>query len=337
MAKKASTPASQTADASHRIVVLVGKELFLQTEHVARLREHLNAAFGDVETVRFDGAATPAADVLDECRTFGLVQQHKLVVVDNADQFVKEANRPLVERYAQSPCENATLVLRCDKWNKGNLDKQIGAVGVFVKCEPVEPDKAAMWAVARCRKRYERDLQPAAAQALVERLGTDLGRIDSEVAKLTLAVEAGRPITREDVGEHVGLTREEEAWGVQRTLLSGDPQAALRHLRLILDNSRRDAHIPVGFAFMDLARKLHGASRGLRQGAREWDLAGPLKLWGDSKEAVLGAAKRIEPARAAGLLAATVQADVKAKTGVGDPVRTLEALALRFTAAARGR
>ena len=45
--------------------------------------------------------------------------------VDNADQFVKEANRPLVERYAEHPTENATLVLRSDKWNKGKLDAMI--------------------------------------------------------------------------------------------------------------------------------------------------------------------------------------------------------------------
>ena len=28
------------------------------------------------------------------------MQQHKLIVVDNADQLVKEAARPLMERYA---------------------------------------------------------------------------------------------------------------------------------------------------------------------------------------------------------------------------------------------
>lgn len=343
VAKKSVPSGPLTADC--RIVVLAGKEAFLQGEYTAQLRELLGAKFGEVDTVRFEGAAAAMADVLDECRTFGLMQQHKLVVVDSAEQLVKEDNRPLLERYASAPSENATLVLRTERWYPGKLDKLIEQVGTILKCDAVSAQTAASWAVKRAEKRHGAKLTPEAAATLVDRIGTDLARLDGELTKLALAAGAGlkdggrdaRPtqdavsISMRDVVDLVGETREEEAWAVQETLLSGDPEASVRHVRMILDNSRRDAHVPLTWAMVDLARKLHAASRGVREGMNPFALGNKLKLWPeDRREAVLAAARRAEPRRFAGLLKTAVEADARGKSGLGDPDRTLERLALAF-------
>jgi DNA polymerase III subunit delta len=337
VAKKASTPAAPLT-AQTRIAVLAGKEDFLQSEHTARLRELLEAAHGEVDTVRFDGLTTSIADVLDECRTFGLMQQHKLIVVDHAEQLVKEDNRPLMERYADAPSETATLVLRCERWFPGKLDAKIHAVGTIMPCDHVTPAMAATWGIKRCEKRHEAVLERAAAEMLVDRIGVDLGRLDSELAKLAVAAAAaqgeqgGKPnITPAFVEMMVGLTREEEAWAIQETLLQGDPVTSLGHLRAIMDASRRDAHIPLSWAMLDLARKLHAASRGLREGANPWELGSKLKLWPEHrKEAVFAAARRVPPERLARLFRAAVEADMRQKSGFGRPERTLEMMAVRF-------
>jgi DNA polymerase III subunit delta len=333
VAKKAAPSSPLSADC--RIVVLAGKEAFLQGEYTAQIREMLAKKFGEVDTVRFDGAAAAMADVLDECRTFGLMQQHKLVVVDSAEQLVKEDNRPLLERYAAAPSENATLVLRTERWYPGKLDKLIEQVGTILKCEAVGAQTAASWAVKRAEKRHSATLAPEAAATLVARIGTDLARLDGELAKLALAAGAAEgksvSISMRDVTDLVGETREEEAWAVQETLLSGDPDASVRHVRMILDNSRRDAHVPLTWAMVDLARKLHAASRGVREGMNPFALGNKLKLWPeDRREAVLSAARRAEPRRFAGLLKTAVEADARGKSGLGDPDRTLERLALAF-------
>lgn len=331
--KPASAAASGPLTAEHRIVVLVGKDPFLQGEYTAALKEALIKQHGEIDTFRFDGPATTAAAVLDECRTFGLMQQHKLVVVDAADQLVKEENRPLMERYAAAPCESATLVLRCDKWNKGKLDALIEAVGVIKQCEALTAQQAAAWAGKRCQKRHNATIQPVAARMLVDRLGTELGKIDMELAKLAAHVgsEPGKPgtITTEAVEQMVGMGREEEVWVVQSTLLSAGPEQALACIRDALDVSRHHPTL-VTYACLDLARKLHGAARGLKAGANPWQLAGKLRLWGDSKDAILAAAGRADPVRMSALFREAVEADRRQKTGQADPVRSLEALALRF-------
>lgn len=353
VAKKpeSSTPLS----AEHRVVVLIGKEPFLQGEFTAQIRELLTKAHGEIDVFRFDGSSASAAEVLDECRTFGLMQRHKMVVVDAADALLKGADdddggrsrrrggRELFEEYAAAPCEAATLVLRCEKWNKGKLDGLIENVGVIRHLEAPTPAVAASWAIKRAQKRYGATLERDAAALLVERLGTELGRLDTELAKLALmslgedAKENANPtITADLVRGVVGLSREEEVWSLQTVLLQPSRVAVLTRLHEALDVS---GHHPtlVTWACVDLARKLHGAARGLRAGENPWALARTLKMWGSAQEAVMAAARKADPARLSGLLKAGVEADWRQKTGQTEPRRALEMLALRFPEALAGR
>jgi DNA polymerase III delta subunit len=127
----------------------------------------------------------------------------------------------------------------------------------------------------------------------------------------------------------VGFAREEKFFAIQASLVAGDAGAALAHLRELVEVSRQDP-VPLNWAYIDLARKLHGASVGLAAGENPYALAGRLKLWGPQQEAVFKAARKIRPDRAAELFQAAVETDVKLKTGQGDPVVNLEVLTLRF-------
>jgi DNA polymerase-3 subunit delta len=333
-----------TLDASTRVAVLHGPDPFLKDLHTQRLREALEAAHGGatgVEVVRFDGASATMADILDECRSMGLMQQYKLVVVDAADLLLKNdedaapssrrSNREILQGYAEAPVEEATLVLRADRWYPGNLDKAVAKVGVVMKLEPPSPSEAMQWAIGRGKKRHSANLTPEGAAVLIEAVGPDLGRIDTELAKLALA-SPGEPITPEQVRELVGVTKEEEMWSIQRVVVSGDTPAALRRLRDLLEISRVDP-VPLTWAYIDLAKKLHGVVRGVRQGDNPGNLARQYKLWPPMSEMVFSAARRLTPETAAGLLQAAIDADHKQKTSAGDAVRLLESLTLRFTAA----
>lgn len=353
LAKKPDTSAPLSAE--QRLIVLVGKEPFLQGEFTSQIRELLTKAKGEFDTFRFDGLAASPAEVLDECRTFGLMQGHKLVIVDNADALLKgsdddaggsaggpgrrakRSGRELFEEYAASPSDAATLLLRCDKWNKGKLDGLIEKIGTIKHLEPPTPAVAVTWAIKRTQKRHDATLERDAAELLVERMGTQLGCLDTELAKLALMALADKPkpdtpptITRALVQEIVGMSREEEVWVVQTALLSPSRAAVLARLHEALDVS---GHHPtlVTWACVDLARKLHGASRGVRSGDNPWSLTKTLKLWGAAQEPILAAARRTDPHRLAGLLKSAVQADWKQKTGQSDPQRALESLALRFS------
>lgn len=336
MAKRTSTTAAKIPASDDAVVALVGKEIFLRTEHTAALKAALENAHGQVDVVRFDGDSASAAEVLDECRSFGLLAGHKMVVVDESDRLLNTESRPLFERYCESPCEGATLVLRAEKWNRGKLDKLIDAAGSFVKCDAVDDAKATAWAGRRCAQKHGHPIEGDAARALISKLGTDLGRIDAELAKLAAGIEDDLPITRAHVVELVGQTREEELWSVQAEILSGDCERAIGYVRRLLDGAPRDAAVPVTFACVDLARKLAGLSAAKAQGRDARSAAKDLKIWGPGQQEMLRAAGRMSPGEAQRLLARAIDADAAQKSGLGRPDRVLERLALRMTRACAG-
>lgn len=341
MAKKQSGQ----PDASHRVVLLSGPNQFLAMEHTASLREKLVAAHGDVQTMHVDGKTARMADVLDECRSLGLMQQHKLVVVDNAEELVKEANRPLMERYTQAPADGATLVLRATKWYKGKLDEMIAAVGIAVECGDVSEELAARWIPQRAQKRHNATIDDDALRALLERVGPELGRLDSELGKLAASAgvgsgqsdgaKAGEPgktvrITLKLVDELVARSREESAWDWQSVLLTGSARASLEQLRSLLDVSREPAQV-LWWACVEMTRKLQVISLGLKAGENEFGLSKSLKLWGASAGAIVAAGKRMGPAEARRAMTAAVDGDSRYKSGLGDADRGLEMLTVTLT------
>lgn len=320
-----------TLDASTRVAVIVGPEAYLRAERLGELRRALVEEHGQegVEVVRFDGESAAAADVLDECRSFDLMGRHKLVIVDNADKFAAGDNRPLLERYASSPVDNAALVLTGPKWNKGkHLDEAIGKVGAFVVCEPLGDRDAAQWAVRRCRDAHGAALEPGAAAALVQLLGPDLGRIEAELSKLALVPEDGR-VTEAMVRAAVGKSREEEVWGIQRALASGAPAEALAAVLEAMDVSGHPATL-VRYNEIDLARKLHALARIGESGGNAFGAMRALRVFSNQEE-TLRAAQGMGSASARRLLRWTLDMDARVKTGRADDRTSAERLALGFS------
>lgn len=315
-----------------RVVVLKGKEAFLRAEHTSAFKEKLVASVGDVDTFLFDGEKDEAADILDECRSFGLMSGHKLIIVDNAEAFVKDTNRSLVERYVQAPNDEATLVLRTEIWRGGKLDKMIAEVGTIVECNQVTPEQAMKWSRLRARKRHGAELEEKAAWMLIDRFGPDLGRLSAEVAKLAVAsgsrASGGGVITPAIVMEMCAGSREIEPWAVQQPMLSGDAEFTLASLRRILDNAPRDAHVPVAMACAQLAANLHAVGRSSR--AEQGAVGKSRKLWGDRLFPIADKAARADAETLRSLLNAALDTDAKGKSGGGTPVIDLEALAVRF-------
>ncbi len=339
-------PRATTTPPAPPIAIFHGPERFLQLHHTQALRERLIAQHGEVAPFIFGSGSAPV-DILDECRALSLMQTHKLVIVDSADALLKSADddadasapafrgtttrsaRELFEAYAASPDSSATLVLRAPTWRPGRLDKAVVASGgIVIKCEELRDDAAAAWAVERA-PHHKATLDRAAATRLVDAVGPDLARLDTELAKLSLVRPDGQ-ITTDVVRQFVGLSREEDFWEIQGSLLSGDAPRALGHLRELLDVSRHDP-TPLLFTYCDLARKLHGASAGLANRENPAAITGRLRLWGPAASTILEKARAVPPHAAASLLAEVVDGMVRQRSGLGDPEHILEALTLRFS------
>jgi len=353
-------------------VVLHGPEQFLQAILTERLKEELEASLGEIEVLRFDGRAASVLDVLDECRSFGLMQQHKMVVVDDADTWIAEKNEPqreeesggkaegaesgqrrkipkreLLARYVAAPTESTTLVLRASTWIPGKLDEPIKKVGVQRECKELTENEAAKWVRDRCRSKHGRSIEDEAIRELIARAGTGLGKLDAELAKLSAVDAEGGAIKADLVRQLVATTRAEKAaWSIQsrfvRVLSAEDEkdrraavEDTLQHIEELLTRSNVDV-VPIRWAMTDLLRKLLIASRLAAEGANEWAISKQAKLWGETRDPIVSAARRLPPSRAATMLREAVEADFRGKSSQGDRELGLEMLTIRLAEMARG-
>ena len=98
MAKRSGSTSKSTGDitGSTTLALLLGLDLGLQYERLAEIKKTLEAAHGELEHFRFDGATATPAEVLDECRSFGLISGHKLVGGGDVHTFFEDllAGRP---------------------------------------------------------------------------------------------------------------------------------------------------------------------------------------------------------------------------------------------------
>ena len=331
-------------DPSMRIVVLHGKEPFLISEASRRYTDLLREAYGDVARFDFDGETAEIADVLDELRSFALFEPHKLVVVDSADKFLAESDalkdgskpakrqlscRRILEAYAEKPVEQASLLLRADFWRAGKLDKLVAKVGAVRKYAPLKEAEAVKWCVEACPGRHGAKIDRAAARLLVERVGTSLARLDTELAKLG-AFSGSETIGLDEVRELVGRSREEQAWALQSAIMSGSAAEACTKLRELLEISRIDETL-VSWAITDMLRRIHTASQLIRQGVGEQSFRQSLRLSWPPGDRMLEVARRAEPRRIAELFNEAVSTVYRTRSSFGDRERNLEVLTVRVT------
>jgi DNA polymerase-3 subunit delta len=339
--KKVASPRGRKPglDATTRIGVLYGSEPMLKRQYIEQLVGVMRAAHGDVATINFNGEEAELADVLDELRSYGLMQQYKLVIVDEADQFVMRY-RDAMLRYAAAPVDHGTLVFRSVRWNRGKLDAAIKKVGCLIKCEPLTRPEASKWLISRTEAEHGRKINSETAMLLVNRLGVDLMRLDAEVAKLVLLLDDQQPITRELIDEVVGRGSDDQAWAVQQQLMvaltksARSPSvhgasrsgagAALATIHNLIDVAGQP-DILVAYFVADMIRKLHLALMMREQGASEGQIAGALKIWPRERQSLFMAMlRRLDARSTAALFDQIVEADARAKSGRGTALRNLE-------------
>ena len=316
--------------------VLFGDEPFLKGLVLAELRRVvLGEGEAEFALTRFDGRHADWRSVSDELLTVGLFGGgRRLVVVDDADDFVSEHRGQLEEAVAR-PNRANTLVLVVQSWpSNTRLAKQTTATGLAVECKSPPPARLVKWLSTLARDRHGARLERDAAEAIVEIVGPELGLIDQELAKLAAAAN-GQPIGAELVQQLVGGWRAKTAWDMLDAAVEGRTGEALVELdRLLLAGENP---IAVMGQIAATLRRFAAATRIIEQteasGGRPnlrqaLELAGVKSFVAQKSEAQL---RRLGRQRAGRIYRWLLQADLGLKGASSAPARTvLEQLVVRL-------
>ncbi len=335
----------------HPVMVLAGTEAFLRRQWLTQIRHAaLDESSTDAGYIRLEPNVSVTV-LLDECRTFGMFSSRKLVVLEPADNLLKgrggtavddgndsdeedgepvaaaggPAPRDLILRYAEAPSDNTTLVLICDNWLKvTRLHKFLDKQGAVIFCLPMKEEEVPRWLTQHARSDFDKSLDPQAAMRLAELVGTDLGRLESELAKLALFADKQTQITTAMVDELVGFQHEQVVWSFIDALAAGNAKEALARHAELWQMDARISFTLVGAVFFWLNQVMR-AREMLDCRLSDGQIIKELKIWPAQRAgAVMNSARRWGVEGCRRVSAALLSADMASKTSLGEPQRNME-------------
>jgi DNA polymerase-3 subunit delta len=212
---------------SKPVYALIGDDSYLQLQQLASLTSEFPA---DAQRIDVDGERAELSDVFDELRSFAMFGGSKIVVMRNADAFITRYREQL-EDYLAAPSNSATLVMRVASLpSNQRIYKAIAKAGQIVQCVPPKDRELPKWIIDHAKRVHQVNVAQDAALQLADLIGCDLGRLDSELAKLALMKDDGK-IDVKDVAGSVSFQREQEMWDMTNALAAGDAAEALRRWR----------------------------------------------------------------------------------------------------------
>ena len=311
------------------VYALVGDDSFLQLQELARIT---SAVGKDAQRMDYDGESAQLAEVLDELRCYSMFGGDcgKLVVLRNADKFVSTF-RDQLEEYVGSPSDSGTLVLRLSSLPANQrIYKLIAKNGEVVPCEP--PKDLAKWAVERAKSAHKLQLATDAARMLADLIGSDLGRLDTEIAKLAIQADGGK-VTAETVAGNVTFTREREMWDLTNAVAAGNTTEALRRWRQLIQSDPSAEFRAVTWLGIWLGEVQAVITNSPAVNKLRW------KYKGDAFDQFVAGAKSLGPDGYARALDLLTEIDKNSKSGIGDAAANVERfiLALAPEPAQHGR
>ena len=196
------------------VYLAVGEDTLKRRTVIERLRKRIEQQ-GSLEFNHdeFDGERASGADIVGACNTLPFASELRLVEVIGVDKLAKADSEQLVS-YLSHPNESTVLALSAEKLAKNTrLYKAIAAIGktAIIDCAPLKSYELVK-ALRSMAVGHGFTLGPQAAEKLVELVGEDTVRLNTELGKIALAHEGSDPVSAREIASLVARTSEVKPW-----------------------------------------------------------------------------------------------------------------------------
>ncbi len=223
------------------LYALLGEETFFRQEALAALKRRLfgleaggKPPPGSVSVL--EGTSVAPADVLDEVATSGFFAEAKLVVLENADAFLKahHVGPEFLERLRQRAGLSVLVLITPGLDGRTAFARAAEKAGVLIDCGPLSTrgpnPKLRAWVKQRAAH-HGLNLARGAEDELIERAGVSLLALDQELLKLALYVAdrgAGASARTGDVEALIDRNRTFLIYELTDAVIRSDRGRALR-------------------------------------------------------------------------------------------------------------
>ncbi|MDR1053991.1 MAG: DNA polymerase III subunit delta [Planctomycetaceae bacterium] len=246
------------------ICVVFGDEQFLKFKAIQALRAKvLSGEDAEFSLRRFDGDDVSFSDFMSEVSTRAMFGgDRRFVLLENADNFVSR-HRVNLEEYFDKPSDSSVLAIELKTFpSNTNLYKKAINTGLVIESKALSNKEVQSWVMKWAKHQHRIECDPAAAAVLFERVGSEAGLLDQELAKLALMIpEGGGTITADLVEQSTGSWRTQSTFEMIDMALSGRTAEAIRQLNNLLAAGENEIGILAQIAYS--LRKFASATRAI--------------------------------------------------------------------------
>ena len=215
------------------VYYLHGHEDVLKDEAVGMILDRtLDPALRDFNFDQRSAAQLDPEEIHSLCNTLPMLAERRVVVLRDVEGWKRKTKgRAEFLRYLERPSRETVVVLVQGSGEDAE-DKELSRGAYTVRFDPLPAERAEKWALRRADQ-LGLTLDPEAVRHLVRSVGSDLGALQSELAKLA-SLPSGETLTPERVGELVGIRHGETQWDWREAVLNGETGRAVAVLLTVL-------------------------------------------------------------------------------------------------------
>jgi DNA polymerase-3 subunit delta len=179
-------------------------------------------------------------DIVSSAKRYPMMAERQVLIVKEAQDLSRTIEKLVA--YAQNPQPTTVLVVnykykKLDKRKK--LHKAIAKSGLIYESKKLYENQVADW-IRRVLSGKKYQIEPKAAQMLVEFLGTDLSKISNELDKLMLILPKESIITDRHIEDNIGISKDFNNIELQKAVGTKNIVKANRIINYFVENPKNN-------------------------------------------------------------------------------------------------
>ena len=254
------------------VYLLYGTKEFQINEEIKRISKNIQ----DINISKYDLENDLLSTVIEDCETYSLFNEKKVVIVNNANIFTSSTSKDseIIEKYLNHINENTILILTVinDKIDeRKKITKLIKKNGI-VKCFNDQLDIYSL--IRNLLKDYKIDYN--SINTLIDRVGSNPLIIQNEINKIKIYKGEDKNITEEDILNLTTKIIEIDIFKLIDYIVKGNKEKALEMYYEMLKMNEEPLKIIIMLA--NQFRIMYQSKELLKKGYTEKDIAGILKI-----------------------------------------------------------
>jgi len=239
-----------TTTTTDNLFVFYGEERFFIDQLITAVERYVFKESADKQTSyqTFYGTENTLSEIISACMSFSMFSERKLVVVKEFDKL-KVSDTDSLIKYILHPQKSTVLVFTADKWGNTKVFQEILKNAVSVPCKSLRDEEIYVWLYNKVKSVNSRADRESLV-FLVENIGNNLLRLNTEIDKILDYIGPGSKLTLDVVTELTGFSREVNIFNFQKCLAQKNFENSIKiGIQLLEQGEALAGILPMLFGF----------------------------------------------------------------------------------------